>query len=305
MRPELQAPQVNDYENPTFERREAQVRRWVDDLPVLNLTRTVPELARQIPLLVREPLTAAERMRLLELFRVPVNGVIAAADNRRLRQTPISSGARQRIKEELLELGYEMANGYKVVINELLDRGRTPDSDGTLLLALHRALEQLRNALLQTYRIYRAVPPRHFLELHHLHLFADRHGVAQKAIPTDNTVPEDANAGLVYLRAMLLAIADPFRLVDGAIEDLYQFLGRQVQQCQLQAGIIGDKRSDGVFLIRADSDLPPVIFGRAPLDRPGEAPYSLNTGALIELLDAKPGQPGADSLETFSKWLLP
>jgi len=305
-RPKLQTPVVNDYQNPTFERRESAVRRLVDDLPILNLARTVPELAKNIPLLVREPLTAPERLRLLELYRVPVNGVVMAADNRRLRQTPISSSARQHIKEELLAIGYEMANGYKIIINDIIDRGRNPATEGSMLLALHRAMEQLRNALLQTYRIYRGVPPRHFLELHQLHLYADRLGIVQKEIPANSTPTNDATPEMVYLRAMLLAIADPFRLVDGAIEELYQFLGKHVQECRIQAGILGDKRSDGVFLIRSDSDLPPAIFGRAPLDRPGTAPYSLNTTALITLFNqTSESAKGGESLETYAKWLLP
>ena len=302
--PKLRAPEVNDFENPTFERREAHVRRWAADLPVLNLTRTVPELGEQLPMLVREPLAPTDRLRLLELFRTPVNSVLAAAENRRLRQTPISSSAKQRIKDDVLALTFALADGYKVALLDLLQRGKAPAADRQVLLCLQRALEQLRNALFHAYRIYRAVQPNHFLELHQLHLYAQHHGVEATPVPEEGTPAEDRTPQQVYLRALLLAVADPFRLVDGAIEELYRFLGRHTQQCRLKPGLVGDPHADGCFLVRADSDLPPALYGRAQLDRAGEVPYTLDAGPLMRLLEqAREGD--GEGLDTFAKWLLP
>ncbi|MDX1592615.1 MAG: hypothetical protein R3298_00100 [Gammaproteobacteria bacterium] len=303
--PQLQFPTVNEFENPTFERRESTVRRWAADLPVLNLVKTVPELRDQLPLLVSEPLAAGEKLRLLEHFRGPVNSVVAAAENRRLRQIPISSSVRKRIKDDVLALCYDMANGYKAVMQDLFERDRRPDSDKSLHFCIQRTLEQLRNALMHSFRIYRAVPPKHYQQMHQLHLYADMCGVATKQVADDDHTPaEDRTPQLVYLRAMLLAVADPFRLVDGAIEELYQFLARHGQSCRIVAGIAGDAHSDGLFLLRTESDLPPALFGRAQLDRAGEAPYTLDARPLMELLNQPAGSTD-EPLETYAKWLLP
>ncbi len=302
--PELQYPEVNDFENPTLERRESAVRRWAHDLPVLNLVKTVPELADQLPLVVSEPLAAADKLRLLELFRVPVNSVVAAAENRRLRQTPISSGARQKIKDGVLALCYDLASGYKAVLYDLFERGREPADDKQLQLCVLRTLEQLRNALMHSFRIYRAVPPKHYHQMHQLYLYADRAGIATRTIGDDATPADDRVPQQVYLLAMLLAVADPFRLVDGAIEELYHFLTRNARACRIRSGIAGDSRSDGLFLLRSDSDLPPALFGRAQLDRAGDAPFTLDATALIQLLN-QPKDASGESLETYAKWLLP
>jgi hypothetical protein len=302
--PQLQFPEVNDFENPTFERRESVVRRWAGDLPVMNLQRAVPEISGQLPMLVVEPLSPGDKLRLLELFRIAVNNVVAAAENRRLRQTPISASARQRIKDGVLGLCFDLANGYKAVMHDLLARGREPAGDKLLQLCIQRVLEQLRNALMHSFRIYRAVPPKHYLEMHQLHLYADRCGIATTPTPDRSTPVEDQTPQRVYLRAMLLAIADPFRLVDGAIEDLYRFLAHNVQLCRLVSGIAGDARSDGLFLLRSDSDLPPTLFGRAKLDRAGDAPYTLDATPLVQLLK-QPTDANGEPLETYAKWLLP
>jgi hypothetical protein len=302
--PLLQYPEVNDFENPTFERRESAVRRWAHDLPVLNLVKTVPELADQLPLLVSEPLGPGDKLRLLELFRVPVNSVVAAAENRRLRQTPISSSARQKIKDGVLALCYDLANGYKAVLRDLLERGREAADDKQMQLCLLRTLEQLRNALMHSFRIYRAVPPKHYQEMHQLHLYADRCGIVDRTIGDDATPDDDRIPQQVYLRAMLLAVADPFRLVDGAIEELYRFLTRNARLCRIKSGLAGDARSDALFLLRSDGDLPPALFGRAQLDRAGEAPYTLDATALVQLL-GQPKDASGESLETYAKWLLP
>ena len=302
--PQLQYPEVNDFENPTFERRESVVRRWAGNLPVLNLVKTVPELTGQLPLLVHEPLSPTDRMKLLEHFRTPINSIVAAAENRRLRQTPISSGARQKIKDGVLTLCYDLADGYKAAMHDLLERDREPASDKQLQICIHRILEQLRNALMHSFRIYRAVPPKHYLEMHQLHLYADRCGIATKPAPDSDTSPEENTPLQIYSRAMLLAIADPFRLVDGAIEDLYRFLCRNAELCRLSAGIGGDAKADGLFLLRSESDLPPTLFGRAQLDRAGEAPYTLDATPLIHLLE-QPKDAGGESVETYAKWLLP
>jgi hypothetical protein len=302
--PQLQFPEVNDFENPTLERRESKVRRWAHDLPVLNLVKTVPELSDQLPMLVQEPLGPGDKLRLLELFRVPVNNVVAAAENRRLRQTPISSSARQKIKDGVLSLCYDLANGYKAVFRDLVEDGRKTADDKQQQLCILRTLEQLRNALMHSFRIYRAVPPRHYQEMHQLHLYADRCGISTREIADNATPKEDKAPQLVYMRAMLLAVADPFRLVDGAIEDLYQFLTRNARLCTVRPGVTGDAQSDGLFLLRSDSDLPPALYGRAQLDRAGEAPYTLDATQLIQLLN-QPKDASGKSLETYAKWLLP
>jgi hypothetical protein len=103
---------------------------------------------------------------------------------------------------------------------------------------------------------------------------------------------------------MLLAIADPFRLVDGAIEDLYRFLCRNAELCRLTAGIGGDAKADGLFLLRSDGDLPPTLFGRAQLNRAGEVPYTLDATPLIRLLE-QPKDASGESVESYAKWLLP
>jgi len=302
--PLLQYPEVNDFENPTFECRESVVRRWASDLPVLNLARTVPELSDQLPLLVCEPLNPSDRLRLLELYRVPVNSVVAAAENRRLRQTPTSARARQRIKDGVLALCYDLANGYKVVMRDLLEHGREPANDKQLQTCIQRILEQLRNALMHSFRIYRAVPPKHYLEMHQLHLYAGRCGIATRPVSGTATPTEDQTPQQIYLRAMLLAIADPFRLVDGAIEELYRFLSRNTQLCRLAAGIGGDAKADGLFLLRCDSDLPPTLFGRAQFGRAGEVPYTLDATPLIRLLN-QPKDASGEAVDSYAKWLLP
>jgi hypothetical protein len=59
-----------------------------------------------------------------------------------------------------------------------------------------------------------------------------------------------------------------------------------------------------MFLLRADSDLPPALYGRAKLDRAGEVPYTLDATPLLHLL-GRPKDADGESLETYAGWLLP
>ncbi|MCH8506649.1 MAG: hypothetical protein LAT50_20375, partial [Ectothiorhodospiraceae bacterium] len=79
-----------------------------------------------------------------------------------------------------------------------------------------------------------------------------------------------------YLRSLVLALSNPYHLMQGEAEELYKRIGRWVHFAQLQLPRAGEPLQ-GRFIVDLSSDLPPRFLTR---QQPGPAP---KTPRLLEL----------------------
>ncbi len=249
-------PAQRDFTNPLVELDEAAVAAWIEGLPLEEPAEAVPMLAYVLLELNREPLAAKDRMRLLERYHRPIQHLFESWERFWDQLGDLPTGQQMEVAEDFGALLLALANGYKIVVREGRQGRKDPNAAPLLLLAIHRALETLGQALLDAFRRYAPAPPHLYRELNHLYRYAEEFSALElRARETKDSLAE-LSLHALYARAMLLAAADPFRLSPHDTASLYRLLGGYAGLCGLSKG--GCEKPFGRFAVDLASDNPPI-----------------------------------------------
>lgn len=282
--PLLNTPAQNDYQNPKLELREKTIKKWLATLPILNPVISIPALLERLTGLNREPLAPKARVRLLELFRTPVNTIFDSFDEAALHQLPVSREKRAQITEAVSELCTELATGYKILIKEGCNQGRSPARDTTLAIAMERAMEQLSHGLIHAYRSYSTVPPFSYLEVHQIYRFAEAHGTAITPGSGLWARGTRTSVGQLYAATMLISALDPHRLKVGECTTLWKRSVPLAQHVMVRTFVSDRPLESGEFYIDLSGDSPP---------RPNHLQPPEGEQDALRVLDTRPAQESA------------
>ena len=271
----LSAPEQHDYNDPTVERDERRLRDWLTNLPLMDVVETVRLVQGGLQALNEQKLELGLRFRLLDEFRSTIHRLFVTVDPMHLRQLALSKVQREQATEGVEQLLLSMAGGYKVIIREIYSADKLTESRELFGLSVHRCLEQLGYALLDSYRFYRAVQPDLFSELHQLYRLARHHGLLDVMTPDEDDVERQVTTAARYHTVLLLSLTDPFRLAEGEVGMLKDVLVQHAAQCRVIPGYRADM-VEGQYLVDLRGGKPPEPAGRnQEPDKFGE-PYLLD-----------------------------
>ncbi len=259
----LNTPPQHEQADPRVETRERHVRKWLDQLPVLNIPFAVGILHDTLLALNQQPIPAKNRVKLLELYYKPVSAIFKSFSEQQLRQTPIPTADRRLVTAKVGSLCQRLADGYKVLIREGREGRRDPLKDAGQLLAVFRAMEQLNRALMHAYRCYATVPPQVLHEIHQLYLLAESVGVQDRPVVVNRDRGGARTIAHLYKRVLLLALSDPFHLAEGHAVRWFDLLDGWASLCPLSADLESLPVKDQRFVIDLGGDGPPVPWGHA------------------------------------------
>lgn len=300
----LSLPPRTDTPNAAIETRPAEIERWVARLPILNVAETTGLLNRQLMGMNRIALDDRQRLKLLELFRAPVTTVTRELE-KHYTGLPLPLPDRAvHIANQVKLLQTEMAYGYKLVVYNSTALAKLENSDkATLLVAIHRAIRYLTEALFRSYELYSPPPEGTWYEIHQLYRYAELLGIAETPLEDglNNTVAQ-TSIGHAYKQALLLDFSDPYHQPMRMLARIYRYLDRHASLAQLSPGVAALK-SHCQFLINLDNDRAGAVNSEAsPITT--EVRYRLlNTTELArvihqQLLVLNSGQqPDPDGLE--------
>lgn len=237
-------------------------RALVNALMALNRTRVRITLRQEIT-----ELMLAEAMRILPAL----HAALAAAT------VPLSGDSRSAaaIADDLLT---ELAYSYKLLLVEQSRRLFGFASSGRALLPVQRAMEVLSRRLELAYRTYATSPKGVWSELHELYQFGLRRGLASRALDGADATPLS-----VYRGALLLAYAEPLKLMQGELDRVLRWIerfgGRAVLGPSQQS-----RGAQGLFLVKAQRDVPGYALAKRHHPVPQPHDLVLNTLPLAELL---------------------
>ncbi|RTL57657.1 MAG: hypothetical protein EKK46_02705 [Rhodocyclaceae bacterium] len=198
-------PALDGSEAPAFTNA-ATARNWAAALPLTNPAQVHNDLLKEIGLLNRWPLPAAERLAILDALRKAVS----------FAQDEI--GKRYGGKALPLALGEQMAftNGRtlrQACVAGNLRCAADAQDEKVLATAMQRALAHLASLQLEYLRGRSQVPREYWRQLHGLFALAESKGLA--ATPVSDPVRHGDNATsslAAYGEALLLHAASPFEL---------------------------------------------------------------------------------------------
>jgi hypothetical protein len=209
----------------------AAVRQWLAEQPKLNEAQAFDTVLARLGGLNRVAMPPQQRFEIAEGFLPEVEYLADKLAQRcELLEFPLPEQDRQ-LSERLQALLEEMAVGYKHVLNGLA--ATQAPTDATLVVirtALLQAMRLLAQRILQAYAVYHAAPAGVWGELHRLYRYAERIDVARTRVEH----LADLTIGDIYKRAILLALANPFHLMQGEARITYEKLAKWALACSIR-----------------------------------------------------------------------
>ncbi|MDH5229892.1 MAG: hypothetical protein OEZ58_04240 [Gammaproteobacteria bacterium] len=272
------------------------VEQWIGQLPIAHIGETARLVYQALAEINRRELNPSQRGKILELFRQPVSYLIASLDRHYIgHRFPLSEKASKTANLACALLD-EMAIGYKVIIESNLDGiGRRVDSR-LFAQALYGALDFLSQTLMKRYQIYQPIHSQLWLELNHLYLFAEHNNINESTIKTA-TQELNTISGL-YKRALLLAIANPYRFSQKQIALLFDALSQWSNQSRLFR-LADFNNSPGLFAVNLEKGEAPIYYIH---NKKSSTSYmrALNTNELTRVLRAKLNEHNTFSAVNFA-----
>lgn len=273
----LSVPAPAQQANIPVETQVGQVSSWLKQISGGYVADAASEIYKALAALNRHPVDAASRMELLEVYRAAIDNLLPAMKTQFVIVPLPLPEKNRRIAELNRQLYIELGYGYKTVLLESLNH---PSA-----IIVQRVISSLGQVLAICYETYAPVPAGVWSEIHRLYLFAAQRGLL------DKTVQEGAatvSPGFSYKQALLLAVADPYHLMQGEVIRILDYIGRFAQLTQLQTEAqIGD--AGGLFLVKLDDDAPPKPLPKALNRVDGESAVLFNTLGLAAQLSQQLG----------------
>ncbi len=229
---------------------------WVAGLPLADPERAADLLLEVLQALNRTRLPADQRREALARLRAPMAKVMGALSGRYAQAVLPLRERDRRCAARVLALAEEGAYAEKALAARPAAALGTARSSGAVPVypeALACSAAALGRLLLEHYRVYAPVPEGVWGELHRLY----RHGEALSGV-TGGTGPAAvalADLFRAYQRAALLALANPYHLMQGEAHEVDRALGEWAPATRLEPP--GPDGVSGRFFVALDGESPP------------------------------------------------
>ncbi|MDA8381903.1 MAG: hypothetical protein M0037_02305 [Betaproteobacteria bacterium] len=260
MQLKLAVPAHEETGDPAIETRPAFVGDWLASLPLTNPIEAARSARDGLYALNRRKIAEDQRLKLLELYLLTIEQLLSMLEPYYLGMgLPIPDKGRQAatVARELLG---EAAYGYKILLMDQADRRSAIRANKPLTLIVERAVSALSGILVVCYETYAPTPAGVWAELHQLFRYAFEHKIHDEPVEHGN---ETRSVTLAYKQTLLLALTDPYRLMQGEVNLVLDYLARFGQEAHLiQAG--ESARPLALFLVSLESDKPPRALAQVP-----------------------------------------
>lgn len=242
--------------------RSRTLTRWAAELPLGNTSVAAHLVLSKLRELNQARYSMRDRLELHNVLR-PLLADLAHALREPLQQSCLPLPPTQQYNASLLqELLEEMSCGYKLVVNQLAMTPRLREYDQFLLQeSMYLAIVYLSQRLLDAYGLYMIEPTHVWMDLNQLYQHAClrdmQHGMIDDPYP-NTTLPMRPTIDAVYKRILLVALAEPYHLMQFEAEDLYRQVAANVRDCVLEP--FSELITQGEYVIDLDADQGPCYI---------------------------------------------
>lgn len=158
----------------------------------------------------------------------------------------------------LIACWQEMASGYKGCLRQFAESASRQPTLGNEIAAL-RAVEYYARQATWSHIRYFEVEPRIWRNLHQLYIFADKNAFVDKPVQWHADDVNPTSVKLLYMRAMLLYIAEPARRLPDQIWHLEGWAKQWAMEIPLQRSL---RPHEQLFAINLGEQRPPMRLRR-------------------------------------------
>lgn len=276
----LAVPAQESNANLTVETRPRQVGEWLESLPLTNPVETSRAICDGLTALNRTKVSDETRLKLLETYRGTISKLLPALEDQFTGMPlPLPDKSRQ-IANQTRQLYAELANGYKLILVDHANRRISFGSGKLLPLIVQRAISSLSRILVVCYQTYAPTPAGIWAEIHQLFLYAATEKIQDEPVADLETY---SSVGLAYKQALLLALVDPYKLMQGEVGKVMDYLTHFGSHAQLQP-LAQTNNPTALFLVRLESDRPARAVAHNTSVTDARTDILLNTIELARLL---------------------
>jgi cyclic-di-GMP-binding protein len=271
--------------------REASIKTWVSSLPLTQIQFVSGLLYQALPDISRFQTSTSNRIRLLEILRLPTSQTIEGLAQSFLNQPLIMPEAAVKTATIAQALQKHMNSAYRVAVRDLCKES-SPNVD-LLALSIHRAITGIGLLLLRYYQLYVPVSSQLWAELHSLYQLACHFKLTELSVPETLHLHQQCHSiSLAYIRILLLACSRPNQLRQDEIIAAYHALNQLSQLAKLQD--ISANSYENLFAVALNSNHPPHY--RSRLESLGHTLLlELDTSELSQYLKGMAHNKGVDS----------
>lgn len=290
----LSAPAQEQRTNITVETRADQVSAWLEKLLKGAPADAGQAMCEALTALNHHPLPPDERLSLLERYRNAASELLPALKAQFvIVPLPLPEKSR-RIADLNRQLFADLATGYRIILRDTEKQG-----GGASALSVQRAIVSLGNVIATCYESYAPVPTGTWAEIHQLYRRARQGNLLDESVPDGAA---STSVGECFKQVLLLAVTDPYHLMQGEVIRVLDYTGRFARFAELRTDS-GAGGQGGNFLVRLDSDQPPKALPKMVSEVDGETAILLDTSRLTAQLSQQLG--GLDAGISPADLLLP
>ncbi|MDP2783972.1 MAG: hypothetical protein Q8O38_05180 [Sulfurimicrobium sp.] len=267
-------------QNLTVETRPKQAAEWLAALPLTNLNEASRAILDTLSAMNRSKVADDTRLKLLELYRATITNLMPSLEQQ-FSGHPLPLPEKSRlIAAQARQLQTELAYGYKIILLEHAGKRLSFGSNKQLPLVAERAIASLGRMLVVCYQTYAPTPAGVWAEMHTLFMYAVEQGIQDEPVLN---LGQQSSVNLAYKQALLLALLDPYRLMQGEVNKVLDYLSSFGDHAHLQP-LMQTSNPSGFFLVRLDSDKPPRALAHDSTVTDARTDILLNTIELARLL---------------------
>lgn len=279
--PRYALPDRESARNINVETKPRQVEAWLGRLPLSNPLEAAEELSDYLATLNAIEVSHDTRAKIVERL-APVAEEIVASLYEQYGNVPLplqpKSHRNAMLAQKLLR---GMADAYKVLLVDWLRRRFHLFGGNPAPVYLQRILLALQAVLEISFEIHDPVPEGIWVDLHQTYNYALRSGLK-------DVIPEGAAKMLapeqIYKSALLMALADPYRLPQAEIPWARDIIARFSNLVGLNPAEESVQARSGLFLVDVNTDAPPKPVTREAHPTHPRWDLLLNTAELVKHL---------------------
>jgi len=257
--PVLNIPTQDVNQRPKPYLRPKILHQWVEELPTADSNASAHLLLEKLRILNVSRYPVQERMALLVVLYPIVQQVVAALEQK-YQSAEIPLGRKERFFSDICrKLLFDMAAGYKVIVSELVIKKKHKLAESLLLHeATYFAMIFLSWNLVESYSVYDPVDEGVWHDLHQLYRYAEVNTFNE--IHLDDpfpsmTLPIAATIDYAYKRILLLAVAEPYHLMQGEAWEIFRLVSFWTKDCDLLPNV--QLAVEGEYAVDMSADLAP------------------------------------------------
>jgi len=282
----------------------AEVAHWLAALPMANVAAAGEQVLAKLHRINRTKLHYNLRHQIIKLLQ-PAADELTDAIRGQYMSAPLPLSAKKRhLLITVQQLLAELATGYKIIINDVQEPVKLQQAPQDFLIeAFYGAIGYLSRILLESYLIYTPEPKGVWGKLNQLYRYAESKSIDKRTLASQSEQAESSRSiSHAYRRIALLALANPYHLMQGEARTVYLYLDQWAAACHIiNPG--GSPSIAGKFFVDLAADAPPGYQSKDTQVHALE-PRILDFSKLVEIVSRRTAEISKSDLSSKQAQLI-